>query len=183
MIQRSVVIWSVDFDLDLSVSRLNQSKYFLVKLPYVMIWKNILMLLQYVRKIPYRRKKVREKWLGFSQVTNIFPRLNINPILFNPIRTFPTFFKTRRRTFPKFFKTLPNSLTRPHMILSNFKVHLGKIFLRKMFHEFGYLKLRISRNIFLNWSESRDFKLYELRNYLTKLTSYQGPKITLLVPK
>ena len=38
-----------------------------------------------------REKKRRGKWQSFSQVTNIFPRLNFNLILFNPTRTFPTF--------------------------------------------------------------------------------------------
>ena len=69
-------------------------------------------------------KKVREKRISFSQVTNIFPRLNFSPIWFN--LTFPTFFKTRQ-------KTLPISLTLPHLLPSNFKVHEGKIFLQKIF--------------------------------------------------
>ena len=69
--------------------------------------------------IPYRGKKCRGKVTNFSQVTNIFPRLNFNPILFNPTRTFPTYFKTRQRTFPDFIKTLPNKLTRPHFLEVN----------------------------------------------------------------
>ena len=59
----------------------------------------------------------------FLQVTKIFLGLNFNLILFNPARTFPTLFTTRRRTFPDLFKTLCNSLTRSHLLPSNFKVH------------------------------------------------------------
>ena len=38
----------------------------------------------------------------FSQVTNIFPRLNFNPVLFNPIRSFPTFLKPDEELSPIF---------------------------------------------------------------------------------
>ena len=69
------------------------------------------------------KKSGKGDFTSFSQVANIFPRLNFNPILFNSTRTFPTFFKTRQRTFLDFLKTLPNSLTRPHLLPSNFKVH------------------------------------------------------------
>ena len=57
-------------------------------------------------RIPYRGKKVGENWLkkSFSQVTNILPQLNFNPILFKPTQTFPTSFKTRRATFLNFLQ-------------------------------------------------------------------------------
>ena len=68
--------------------------------------------------VPYQGKKSGK---NFSQVANIFPRLNFNPILFNSTRLL-LFFKTRLRNFPDLFKTFPNSLTRPHLLPSNFKV-------------------------------------------------------------
>ena len=58
-------------------------------------------------------------------MTNIFRQINFNPILFNLTQNFPTFFKTRRRIFPDFFGTLPNNLTRPHFLPSNFEVREG----------------------------------------------------------
>ena len=62
------------------------------------------------------RKASRKSNYIFFTSDYISPQLNFKLILFNPARTFPTFFKTWRRTSPTF-------LTRPNLLPSNFKVH------------------------------------------------------------
>ena len=70
-------------------------------------------------------------------MTNIFSQLNFNPILLNQTRNFPKLFKTQRRTPPDFFKTLSNCLTRPRLLISNFKPH--DLFIAK-FEAYGLSK-------------------------------------------
>ena len=130
------------------------------------------------------KKKVGEKWISFSQMTTTFSRLNFNRILFNPTRNFPVFFKSRRRTFDDFSKTLPNSLTQSHLLPSNFKVHWGKTFLRKIFSRICRPKIaEFAEDIFEFIWISKFVFIWIAKLSSVKLTLYQGPKITVLVSK
>ena len=117
-------------------------------------------------------------------MTNSFPGLNFNPILFNLIRTFPTFFKTQRRLSPIFLKLFLKVWPDHICYLKPAKYIKERYFCGKYFHKFGYLKSRILRKIFLNLSESQNFEFIWIAKLSSaKLTLHQVPNITHLVSK
>ena len=76
---------------------------------------------------------------------------------------FSYFFKNPTKNFPIFFKTLPNSLTWPYLLPSNFKVHSGKTFLWKIFSQIWVLKVANFGKDFFEFIWITKFLIYMYR--------------------